>query len=95
MKFFREWPSRHQHPANLWLHLAGIPMTIVGVYCWARGHGGAGAAWFFGGYILQWVGHRIEGNDVGEFIPVKRALGWPTVAVAPQYQRRTEPPAAP
>jgi hypothetical protein len=95
MKFFREWPSRHQHPVNLCLHLAGIPLTFLGVYWWIKGMGWPGTAAFFGGYLLQWAGHRIEGNDVGEFIPIKKALGWPTVAVAPQYQRRTPADAAP
>jgi hypothetical protein len=36
------------------------------------------------GYLLQWIGHRIEGNDVGELIPLKRLLGLPVVAIAPR-----------
>ena len=90
MKFFREWPSRHQHPVNFWLHLAGIPMTFVGVGCWIAGRGWLGTALVVGGYLLQWLGHSIEGNDVGEAIPIKKMLGLPTVAVAPRYQRRAE-----
>ena len=47
--------------------------------------------WYYGvgaivlGYLFQWIGHRVEGNDVGEFIPVKRLLGLPVVAVAPRW----------
>jgi len=39
------------------------------------------------GYILQWFGHRIEGNDVGEIILFKKMLGLPYVAVSPKYAR--------
>ena len=35
-------------------------------------------------YALQWVGHRIEGNDMGELILVKKMLRRPYVAVAPK-----------
>ncbi len=37
------------------------------------------------GYFLQYIGHRIEGNDVGELIPFKQWLGLPVVAIAPQF----------
>jgi hypothetical protein len=56
---------------------AGLPLLIV-------------ADWWVGiaaigiGYFLQWVGHRIEGNDVGETIPLKRLLGLPVVPIAPR-----------
>lgn len=36
------------------------------------------------GYVLQFVGHAIEGNDAGETILVKKALGMPYVAVIPR-----------
>lgn len=66
--------------------MIGIPLATLGglllfflPWCW-----GIGA--IAGGYLLQWIGHRVEGNDVGEFIPVKRALGLPVVAISPRYQ---------
>jgi hypothetical protein len=34
---------------------------------------------FVGGYVLQFVGHGIEGNDAGEVILVKKLLGKPYV----------------
>ena len=36
-------------------------------------------------YLLQWIGHRIEGNDLGEVVFIKRLLGLPYVAVSPRY----------
>lgn len=41
------------------------------------------------GYLLQWIGHRIEGNDVGEIILIKKLLGLPYVAISPRYQERS------
>jgi len=39
------------------------------------------------GYFLQWLGHRAEGNDVGEWAGIKRLLGLPYVAIAPRWQQ--------
>jgi hypothetical protein len=45
-----------------------------------------------GGYLLQWIGHLIEGNDMGEIILVKRWMGKPYIAVSPRYRRdETQP----
>lgn len=79
-----EWRTRHRHPVNYALHLVGIPAAFLSVplllvlpWTWCLGL-------FVGGYALQVVGHWVEGNDVGELIPLKRALGLPVVAVAPR-----------
>ena len=42
-------------------------------------------------YVLQWLGHRIEGNDMGEVIVIKKLLGRPYVAVSRRYLRHDEP----
>jgi hypothetical protein len=81
----RNWLDRHRNPFNFWVHMVGIPLAFAGVPLlflaeWYWGVGAIG-----GGYFLQWVGHRAEGNDVGEFIPVKKLLGLPYVSIAPQY----------
>lgn len=83
-KALANWRERHRHPFNFAIHLIGIPMTLVGIallfvldWYW-------GAGLFVLGYLFQWVGHRVEGNDVGELIPVKMALGLPVVAVVPR-----------
>jgi hypothetical protein len=45
-------------------------------------------------YVLQWIGHRIEGNDMGEFILAKKWFGKPYVAVSPRYDRVTRGPSS-
>jgi hypothetical protein len=83
-KILANWLERHQHPVSLALHIVGIPMTLVGI-------GFGCAAWwrtalvlFVGGYVLQFIGHAVEGNDAGELILFKRMLGLPYTAVAPR-----------
>jgi hypothetical protein len=85
------WIDRHQHPFNYGIHLLGIPLTLIGlvllfVLPWYWGVGV-----FVLGYLLQFVGHRVEGNDVGELIPIKRALGLPVVAIIPRPPREDSP----
>lgn len=72
--------------------MIGIPMTIASVVLagvqlsesrwdlWWRP-----AVLLFVGYLLQWIGHVIEGNDMGEVILIKKLLGRPYVAVSPRY----------
>lgn len=93
-RWLANWYERHQNPASLWLHYVGIPLTIAAVAL----AGVQLAAWRWDlwwrpalllvvGYMLQWIGHRIEGNDMGEVILVKKLLGRPYVAVSPRYAR--------
>lgn len=86
------WLQRHQHPLSFWLHMVGIPLTlaavalaIVQLQAWRWDLWYRPALLLVGGYLLQWIGHRIEGNDMGELILLKRRLGRPYVAVAPRY----------
>jgi hypothetical protein len=96
--FCQHWRERHQHPVNFALHVPGIPLAYLGLLLLILAPLGlsGGLAWYWGlaafagGFFLQWLGHCFEGNDVGEWIPVKRALGLPVVAIAPRYAR---PPA--
>jgi hypothetical protein len=62
--------------------MIGIPLALAGVvmifflpWYWAVGA-------IVAGYVLQGIGHRVEGNDIGELIPLKRLFGLPVVAVA-------------
>ena len=82
----RNWLDRHQNAFNFWIHMLGIPLALAGVPLLfvAEWYWGVGA--ILAGYFLQWAGHRVEGNDVGEFIPVKKLLGLPYVSIAPQYR---------
>ncbi len=47
--------------------MAGLALLIAQEWYW-------GTAGLVVGYFLQFVGHRVEGNDVGEWAAVKRAL---------------------
>ena len=81
-----KWRQRHQHPFNFVIHLVGIPLAVAGVCLfftmpWEDWYLGAGALGL--GYLLQYIGHRVEGNDVGEWAAIKRLLGLPYVAMAP------------
>ncbi len=88
----RNWLERHQHPVSIALHAVGIPMLIAGLIlaAWQLWHGLWPLWWrpvvlIVASYILQWIGHRIEGNDMGEVVAIKRALGRPYVAVSPRF----------
>jgi len=90
------WMLRHQNPVSLVLHLTGIPMVVasVVVLVLAIGSGGGLGWWalglFVGGYVLQFAGHAIEGNDAGELILIKKLLGKPYVDIAPDAKRQAE-----
>jgi len=80
------WLERHRNAFNFWVHMIGIPLALLGIPLLFLVEWHWGAAAIAGGYMLQWIGHRVEGNDVGEFIPIKRLLGLPYVAVVPRRQ---------
>lgn len=85
------WYLRHRHPANRALHAVGIPLLAAGLILglvqllvwrwdlWWRPVGLIALS-----YLLQWIGHRIEGNDLGEVVAVKKLLGLPYTAIAPE-----------
>ena len=92
-KALHNWRLRHQHPFNFAIHLLGIPLAVAGLlllfflpWYW-------GAAAFILGYLLQYAGHAVEGNDVGEWAAIKRMLGLPYVGIAPRWQRQPMPDA--
>jgi uncharacterized membrane protein YGL010W len=86
----RNWRARHQHPFNFYIHLLGIPCAVAGVVLLFF------LPWYYGvaaivlGYVLQFAGHTVEGNDVGEWAGIKRLLGLPTVPIAPQFQEKVK-----
>ena len=59
--------------------LVGLVLAVLGQWWWFAGL-------FVGGYALQFIGHAIEGNDAGELILVKKALGKPYIAVVPRKE---------
>lgn len=80
------WRLRHQLPANFWIHMIGIPMAVSGVillFTPVPWYWGVGA--FILGYILQYIGHKWEGNTMGEWAAILRLFGKPYVGIAPQW----------
>jgi hypothetical protein len=87
-KALRNWRERHQHPFNFAIHLLGIPLAVSGLFLlfFLPWYWGVGA--FVLGYVLQYAGHAVEGNDVGEWAAIKRMLGFRYVGIAPRWQQR-------
>ncbi len=90
--WLKRWLERHQNPLSLALHIVGIPLTVAALVlaglqlaAWRWDLWWRPAGLILVGYGLQWIGHVIEGNDMGEIILVKRWLGRPYVAVSPRY----------
>ena len=64
--FVEEYKAKHQHPLNRLTHSVGIPMIVLSLplfffdWRWAL-------ALFVVGWILQFIGHAIEGNQPAFF----------------------------
>jgi hypothetical protein len=88
LAFLKNYIERHQHPASQVLHLVGVPLTFIVSTIWlVQGYGWWALGAFVGGYVLQFAGHAIEGNDAGEVVLVKKALGLPYVDIVPRSKR--------
>ena len=87
-RFVKNYIARHQHTANQVLHLVGVPLTFVvsAVFLTQQRFELAGAC-FVGGYVLQFVGHALEGNDAGEVVLIKKLLGKPYTEFAPKREQ--------
>ncbi|MFN6149504.1 MAG: Mpo1-like protein [Planctomyces sp.] len=76
-RFLRNYLPRHRNRWNQLLHLVGVPVTFVAPWVSVA----MKLEWyfpgslFFLGYALQFAGHAIEGNDAGEVVFLKKALG--------------------
>ena len=57
--------------------MVGIPLAFTGIVLWCVGDWFWGTIGFVVGYLLQYIGHRAEGNDVGEWAGIKRLFGLP------------------
>jgi uncharacterized membrane protein YGL010W len=92
------WIERHRDPVSFALHIVGIPPTILGVLLvpvWLFGLSLSvflvALGSFVGGYLVQFLGHALEGTDPGEVIFFKKKLGWSYVDIAPARRSRGEP----
>lgn len=88
--FVQGWLARHRGPVSFTLHMLGIPPTIIGllllpiyVVLMSVSLFIFALILFVGGYMMQFLGHALEGSDPGEIILIKRRLGLPYVEIAP------------
>ncbi len=85
-RFLSNYIERHQNRANQLLHLIGVPLTfVVSIVLLVMHQSANAAAAFVAGYVLQFIGHAIEGNDAGEVILIKRLFGKPYQEFRPGY----------
>jgi uncharacterized membrane protein YGL010W len=90
-----DWLDRHRNPLSFALHMIGIPCTILGavfipiyvtlmsvpIFLLAL-------ALFVGGYLIQFLGHALDGSEPGEVTFLKKKLGARPVEVAPRHPSR-------
>lgn len=70
--FASDYRARHAHPVNAALHLVGVPAAFYGFYNLFSGKNIAkGSVFVLLGYLLQYLGHRAQGNEVGEVTLIK------------------------
>ena len=88
-KRWQKWRARHRHPFDFAIHMIlGIPLLLAGIILLIA----YPASWYWGvgalalSYLFQYIGHSVEGNDVGEWAAIKRLLGLPYVAISPRFQ---------
>jgi len=97
-RWWKRYLERHRHPACRALHLFGVPMILLALMLavvqlaqWRWDLWWRPVGLLVLSYLLQWVGHRIEGNDLGEVVLLKKLLGRPYTAVSPAPPRRDQP----
>ncbi len=62
-----QYTASHQHPVNRWLHTLGIPMIAIAIVLGLGTWIAPSLLWpaiglFVLGWILQFVGHAVEGK---------------------------------
>lgn len=72
--FIEDYMGRHAHPVNAILHLIGVPLVLYGLYLLFGLKITEAVACIFVGYLLQYVGHRCQGNEVGEVMLIKSIM---------------------
>lgn len=87
-RFLSNYVARHQNRANQLLHVVGLPVTFgLPVYFLVDESPDFAGLAFVGGYVLQFIGHALEGNDAGEVVLVKKLLGRPYQEFAPEAKQ--------
>lgn len=77
-----DWVERHQDPRSFFLHLLGIPSTILGVLLipiyvilMSITIFGTALLLFLGGFGLQFLGHALDGSEPGEIKALRQWMG--------------------
>jgi hypothetical protein len=74
--FLIDYGQRHKHPDNAALHIFGVPAAFYGLFELVCGRSPIrGGALLLLGYLLQYLGHRAQGNEVGEVTLIKLMYG--------------------
>jgi hypothetical protein len=73
-EFVIDYCQRHAHPVNAILHLFGVPIAFFGFYQLFTGRPAAAVLNIFVGYLLQYLGHKAQGNEVGEVTLIKAVI---------------------
>ncbi len=75
----QDWLARHSRPTSFALHMVGIPLTIMGVLLVPVYLGIASlpifllsVSLFVGGYLVQFLGHALEGSEPGEIAYLRK-----------------------
>ena len=66
-EWIAQYGSSHQHPVNRFCHTVGIPLIVISLGAGVVSIGVPGLRWiaaslFVAGWILQFVGHAVEGK---------------------------------
>ena len=69
--FIIDYCQRHAHPVNAILHIFGVPAVFYGLYLLVAGQPAVGGALIVLGYLFQYLGHKAQGNEVGEVTLIK------------------------
>ena len=76
-KFLKDYCARHCDPINACLHLLGVPLAFWGMFKLfdrASSQKSLGILCLVLGYLLQYLGHKKQGNEVGEVTLIKSFL---------------------
>jgi|AGTN01.2.fsa_nt_gi Protein of unknown function (DUF962). len=75
VRFMIDYCQRHKHPANAAFHMIGVPAAFYGMFELVTGKPLRGAILIVFGYFLQYLGHKAQGNEVGEVTLIKLIYG--------------------
>jgi uncharacterized membrane protein YGL010W len=65
--YMAQYDQEHTNPWNKLLHGIGIPIILAGIVMLILTFWRTGTALFVGGWVLLFIGHRVEGNKPAFF----------------------------